>query len=200
LVSQHEPTEREPTPAQAESEDEQHRDPVADLRRHAAEFWSFLQHSWAAKLHGRLHAGKRVAITVAMGLCFLGAITVAMATAIVLALIGFTNGMTALLGGRAWLAQMIVGVGVLAMMAAALLILRGAILAKSRRSSVAQYEARAHEHRIRFQRDAAEAAEARLREGVSFAAGGTGGSGASSNGRRNKKRSGRLRQSERLDP
>jgi len=158
-------------------------DPIDDLKNHAAEFWAYLRHLAAAKWHGKVHSLRRLALAAALGAVVIGAGAVALATAVVLAIVGLSNGLTLLLGGRAWLAQLIVGLGVLALIALGLLIVRSAVLAKWRRATAAKFEARGHEQRIRFQRDVSDAAGAYLRERIPLGAGGAGGAGPEANGR-----------------
>lgn len=170
------------TPNSADSEKQPQHDPIADLKSHAAEMWAYVGHLVAAKFNARVHSIKRAALATALGMVVVGVSAVALATAVVLALVGFTNGLGILLGGRVWLAQIIVGVGMLGLMALTLLIIRNAMLKKWKLITAAKFEGRAHAQRIRFQRDVVDAAGAYLRERVSFGATGPRQPGPEANG------------------
>jgi hypothetical protein len=141
-------------------------DPIDDLKRHAAELWAYVRHLIAAKWNARVHSIKRIALAAVLTIVFLAAAGVALASAVVLALIGLTNGLTILVGGREWLAQISVGFGVLATIVGVLLIFRRAMLTRWKQITAAKFEGRAHEQRIRFQRDVVDAAGAYLRERI----------------------------------
>jgi len=144
--------------------------------------WAYVRHLVAAKWNARVHSMKRAALAAALGMIVVGASGVALVTAVVLALAGLANGLSILLGGRDWLAQLIVGIGVLGLMALVLLLIRNAVLKKWKRITAAKFEGRAHEQRIRFQRDVVDAAGAYLRERLSSRATGPSQPGPEANG------------------
>ena len=107
----------ESTSSSADSEKQPQHDPIADLKSHAAEMWGYARHLIAAKWNARVHSIKRAALAAVLGSVVVAAGAVALATAVVFVFMGLANGLSVLLGGRDWLAQLIVGAGVLGLMA-----------------------------------------------------------------------------------
>jgi hypothetical protein len=154
------------------------------LRGHAAELWAYLRHWGATKFDLKILALKRGALAFVIVLVGFFAAAVALATAVVLFLMGVVGGLTVALGGRAWLAQLVVAIGFLAFVFSVLLIARSRVLSRSRRATMDRYERKEHEQQLRFKRDMGDAAGQFFRDRVPAGARGAGEPGAASDGRR----------------
>jgi uncharacterized membrane protein len=75
---------------------------------------------------------------------------------VVLVMLGISNGLSALLGGRVWAGELIAGFGILFIIAAALGIAIGSAKSAAHRKTLEKYEQLRRDQKIAFERSAAE--------------------------------------------
>ncbi len=131
---------------------------VKAMLNRVAEMRAFAAHYSAARID-RLRLSMRDAAMTGAGLIVAGILAgAAGVVAIVLVLEGLTDGLTLLLDGRVWAAELIVGVVVLVILGAAGWLAYASANARLRRNRIAKYEARKTEQRLKFGRDVDSAA------------------------------------------
>lgn len=130
--------------------------PLAPLIENIAQLREFAAYYLSTRVDAVKLRLRRAAFAVALGL--VGVVTAAagLVMAVVLFLLGAARGLEALLGGRAWAGDLIVG-GAVIVGAVVVSYLVARILAKSsRRQTVERYERQRSAQRARFGRDASD--------------------------------------------
>jgi hypothetical protein len=97
---------------------------------------------------------RRVLVLAALGVVAALAFVTLVSAALVILLLGLAQGLGEMLGGRAWLGQVIAGAGVLVLVTAAIAVGLAALRRASFRRTVARYELRQARQRAAFGRDA----------------------------------------------
>lgn len=100
----------------------------------------------------RLRA-RRIGVTLVLGVVGGILAVVALSTAVVYVLRGVAGGVGELLGGRVWAGDLLTGLGILAMVAAAAYISLPRWMNTSRRKTVEKYELRRQKQRVAFGHD-----------------------------------------------
>ncbi|HEV3345218.1 MAG TPA: hypothetical protein VG125_32875 [Pirellulales bacterium] len=129
-------------------------DPVVRLRLQLDELQAYVRQQWAARTDRALLGLRRLALLAFLGIAALVAVAAWIVTAVVLFLKGASDGLGLLLGGRFWLASLIVGATALVLVAAAAMATYAVWAAASKQRTRIKYEHRQHEQRRRFGRTA----------------------------------------------
>lgn len=120
---------------------------IAEVREYAAHFFAARKDAARLKL-------RRVLVLAALGVVAALAFVTLVSAALVILLLGLAQGLGEMLGGRAWLGQVIAGAGVLVLVTAAIAVGLAALRRASFRRTVARYELRQARQRAAFGRDA----------------------------------------------
>jgi uncharacterized membrane protein len=120
------------------------------LQQQIEELQAYLAHFVSAKVDGFLLSARQIAVWTALGIIGLTALVGLVATAIVLLLIGAASGLGLLFGGQQWLVQVVVGGGLLLLLALGVFIGLRAWQHRSRQQKVQQYDERQLQQRAAF--------------------------------------------------
>ena len=126
------PGEQEPSPAEA----------LRRLQQQVGELQAYLTHFVSAKIDGFVLSARQLALWTALGVIGLTAAVGLVVTAVVLVLVGAADGFALLFGGRWWLGALVVGVGVLALLALGIFIGMRTLQNRWRQQKVQQYDER----------------------------------------------------------
>lgn len=126
------PGEQEPSPAEA----------LRRLQQQVGELQAYLTHFVSAKIDGLVLSARQLALWTALGVIGLTAAVGLVVTAVVLVLVGAADGFALLFGGRWWLGALVVGVGVLALLALGIFIGMRTLQNRWRQQKVQQYDER----------------------------------------------------------
>lgn len=135
-----------------------HDDPVARLRLQLNELQAYFRQQWAARTDRMLLGVRRLAVLAVVGIVVLLAAAAWVVTAVVLLLHGAAGGLTLALGGRSWLASLIVGASAMALVAIGVAAIYGSWVAASRKRTRQKYEHRQREQQRQFGHSARERA------------------------------------------
>jgi uncharacterized membrane protein len=133
------PGEQEPSPAEA----------FRRLQKQVEELQAYFAHFVSAKVDSAVLSARRLAVWAVLGIVGLIALTGLIVTAIVLALNGVANGL-AVLFGRLWLGQLVVGSGILILLVLSILIGVRTWQTRWRQQKVQQYDERQLQQRVAF--------------------------------------------------
>ena len=134
------PGEQEPSPPEA----------LRHLQQQIEELQAYFTHFVSAKIDGFLLSGRQIALWIVLGLMGLLALAGLVITAIVQLLSGAAVGFGLLCGGRLWLGQVIVGGGLLLLLALSIFIGMRTWQHRSRQQKVQQYDERQLQQRAAF--------------------------------------------------
>jgi len=134
------PGEQEPSPPEA----------LRRLQQQIEELQAYFTHFVSAKVDGFRLSGQKLALWIALGLIGLLALAALVITAIVLLLDGAAAGLGLLFGGRLWLGQVVVGGGLLILLALGIFIGMRAWQHRSLQQKVQQYDERQLQQRAAF--------------------------------------------------
>ena len=134
------PGEQEPSPAEA----------LRRLQQQVGELQAYLTHFVSAKIDGLVLSARQLALWTALGVIGLTAAVGLVVTAVVLVLVGAADGFALLFGGRWWLGALVVGVGVLALLALGIFIGMRTLQNRWRQQKVQQYDERQLQQRATF--------------------------------------------------
>ena len=129
-------------------------DPLARLRLQLDELQTYVRQQWAARTDRALVGLRRLVLFGLMGIAALLAAATWIVTAVVLFLLGASDGLATVLAGRLWLANLIVGGGALALVAIGAAATYYLWASASRQRTRIKYEHRQREQRRRFGRTA----------------------------------------------
>ena len=129
-------------------------DPLARLRLQLDELQTYVRQQWAARTDRALVGLRRLVFFAIVGGGALLAVAAWIVTAVVLFLVGATDGLRILLAGRLWLASLIVGAGALALVAIGAAATYYLWASASKQRTKSRYEHREREQRRRFGRTA----------------------------------------------
>jgi membrane protein implicated in regulation of membrane protease activity len=141
--------------------DEQERSPAEALRRlqqQVGELQAYVAHFVSAKVDGITLSIRQVAVWIVLGVVGLTALAGLLVTAIVLLCVGAAAGLALLFGGQLWLGQIVMGGGVLVLLALALFIGVRTWQRGWRQQKVQQYDERQLQQRAAFGRSVADRA------------------------------------------
>jgi hypothetical protein len=134
--------------------------PPADSFRQAmeqvGELKEYASHFLAAKIDGVKLSARKAAIYGALGVIALLAASTMLVTAVVLLLYGLAQAIAALLGGRMWAGNLIVGILVLSVTGVGAWLFVRRIFNASRKATVDRYERRLQRQRVQLGSDAAQ--------------------------------------------
>jgi len=133
-------------------------DPVGRLGEQFSELRAYAWQRCAAQLDRVSLEVRRAAILAVIGVVALLAAAAAVITAVVLLLNGVAGGIAELLGGRLWLAQLMVSGATLATMGLVFAVAYAGWARASRRKAKEKYERRTQEQRRRFGHSSADRA------------------------------------------
>jgi len=142
------PGEQEPSPPEA----------LHRLQQQIEELQAYFTHFVSAKVDGFLLSGRRIALWTALGIMGLLALAGLIISAIVLLLGGAAAGLGLLFGGQLWLGQVVVGGGLLSLLALSIFIGMRTWQNRSRQQKVQQYDERQLQQRTAFGRNVADRA------------------------------------------
>ena len=142
------PGEQEPSPPEA----------LRHLQQQIEELQAYFTHFVSAKVDGFVLSSRQIALWTALGILSLIALAGLIITAIVLLLGGAAAGFGLLFGGRLWLGQVVVGGGLLLLLALSILVGMRIWRHKSRQQKVQQYDERQLQQRAAFGRSVADRA------------------------------------------
>ena len=126
------PGEQEPSPAEA----------LRRLQQQVGELQAYVTHFVSAKIDGFVLSARQLALWAALGLVGLTAAVGLVVTAVVLVLVGATDGFARLFGGQWWLGALVVGVGTLVLLALGIFIGMRTWQSRWRQQKVQQYDER----------------------------------------------------------
>jgi hypothetical protein len=144
------PGEQEPSPAEA----------LRRLQQQIGELQAYFTHFVSAKVDGFMLSARQIAVWTALGIVGLTALVGFVVTAIVLLLGGVATGLGLLFGGHVWLGQVVVGGGLLILLALSIVIGLRILQNKSRQQKVQQYDERQLQQRAAFGHSVADRATA----------------------------------------
>jgi len=142
------PGEQEPSPPEA----------LHRLQQQIEELQAYFTHFVSAKVDGFLLSGRQLALWTPLGITGLLALAGLIITAIVLLLGGAAAGLGLLFGGQLWLGQVVVGGGLLSLLALSIFIGMRTWQNRSRQQKVQQYDERQLQQRTAFGRNVADRA------------------------------------------
>jgi len=148
------PGEQEPSPPEA----------LRRLQQQIEELQAYFTHFVSAKVDGFLLSSRQLALWTALGIMGLIALAGLIITTIVLLLSGAAAGFGLLFGGRLWLGQVVVGGGLLSLLALGILVGMRIWQHRSRQQKVQQYDERQLQQHAAFGRSVAD----RATEGASL--------------------------------
>ena len=119
---------------------------------------AYFTHFVSAKIDGFLLSSRQIALWTALGIMGLMALIGLIVTAIVLLLSGAAAGLGLLFGGQLWLGQVVVGGGLLILLALGIFIGMRTWQHRSRQQKVQQYDERQLQQRAAFGRSVADRA------------------------------------------
>src|SRR5262245_584167 len=128
------------------------------LLRQLEELRAYFTHFVNAKVDGFIVSARQLFVWATLGVVGLFALVGLVVTSIVLFLAGAAAGLGQLCGGRLWLGQLIVGGGLLALLALSILIGLRTWKSRSRRQKVQQYDERQLQQRAAFGHNVADRA------------------------------------------
>jgi len=131
---------------------------IQSLSRIFGEIREYLAYLIAAELDAVKLAVRSAVIYAVLGVVALLGAAAVVVTAVVLLLEGAAEGISAALNGRLWAGELIVSVGVLAIIVVSALVALGAVKRSSRRLTVEKYETRKRDQRTRLGEDVSERA------------------------------------------
>src|SRR4030095_12554802 len=126
------PGEQEPSPAEA----------LRRLQQQVGELKEYLTHFVSAKIHRFVLSAAHVARWAVLGVVGLTAAVGLVVTAVVLVLVGAADGLALLFGGRWWLGALVVGGGILVLLALGIFIGMRTWQSRWRQQKVQQYDER----------------------------------------------------------
>jgi len=144
------PGEQEPSPAEA----------LRRVQQQIGELQAYFAHFVSAKVNGLLLSVRQTIIWIVLGVVGLIALAGLLVTALVLLLDGAAVGLALLFGGRLWLGQIVVGGGVLVLLALAMFIGLRVWQNRSRQQRVQQYDERQLQQRTKYGHSVADRAGA----------------------------------------
>jgi len=142
------PGEQEPSPAEA----------LHLLQQQIEELQAYFTHFVRAKIDGVLLSARQLALWTMLGIMGLIALTGLIITAIVLLLSGAAAGLGLLFGGQLWLGQVVIGGGLLSLLALGALVAIRVWQHRSRQQKVQHYDERQLQQRAAFGRSVADRA------------------------------------------
>jgi len=119
---------------------------------------AYFTHFVSAKVDSFLFSSRQLALWTALGIMGLLALAGLIITAMVLLLGGAAAGLGLLFGGRLWLGQVVVGGGLLSLLALAIIVGMRTWQHRSRQQKVQQYDERQLQQRTAFGRNVADRA------------------------------------------
>ena len=125
-------------------------DPVARLRLQLDELQTYIRQQWAARTDRALLGLRRLILLASAGVVAIVAAGAWIVTSVVLFLLGASDGLSILLAGRLWLANLIVGAGAIVLLAIGTMVAWAGWAAASKRRTRTKYEHRQREQRRRF--------------------------------------------------
>jgi uncharacterized membrane protein len=126
------PDEQEPSPAEA----------LRLLQQQVGELQAYVTHFVSAKIDGLVLSARQLALWAVLGVVGLTAAVGLVVTAVVLVLVGAADGFAQLFGGRWWLGALVVGLGVLVLLALGIFIGMRTWQSRWRQQKVQQYDER----------------------------------------------------------
>jgi hypothetical protein len=126
------PGEQEPSPAEA----------LRRLQQQVGELQAYLTHFVSAKIDGLVLSARQLALWAVVGVVGLTAAMGLVVTAVVLVLVGAADGFAQLFGGRWWLGALVVGGGILVLLALGIFIGMRTWQSRWRQQKVQQYDER----------------------------------------------------------
>lgn len=129
-------------------------DPVARFRLQLNELQAYARQQWAARTDRMLLSFRRLAVLAAAGIVALFALAAAVITAVVQVMSGAAGVLATVLGDRLWLANLIVGGTVLALVAIGMVAMYAGWTRASKHRTKQKYERRQQEQRRQFGRSA----------------------------------------------
>lgn len=133
-------------------------DPIARLSEQFRELKTYASQRWAARIDRVSLEVRRAIMLAIIGAVVLLAAATGVVTAVVLLLSGAAGGIAELLGGRLWLANLIVSATTLGLVALIFVVAYAGWARASRRKAKEKYERRSQEQRRRFGHSAADRA------------------------------------------
>ena len=133
-------------------------DPLARLGAQFSELKAYAWQRWAARLDRVSLEVRRAVVLAALGAVALLAAAAGVVTAVVLLLSGAAGGVAQLVGGRLWLANLMVSAATLGLVAVVFAVVYAGWARASRRKAKEKYERRSQEQRRRFGHSAADRA------------------------------------------
>ena len=126
------PGKQEPTPPEA----------LRLLQQQVGELQAYVAHFVSAKIDGLILSARQLALWAALGVVGLIAAVGLVGTAVVLVLVGAADGFAQLFGGRWWLGALVVGGGILVLLALGIFIGMRTWQSRWRQQKVQQYDER----------------------------------------------------------
>lgn len=133
-------------------------DPIARLSEQFRELKTYASQRWAARIDRVSLELRRAMVLAVIGAVVLLAAATGVVTAVVLLLSGAAGGVAELVGGRLWLANLIVSATTLGLVALLFVVAYAGWARASRRKAKEKYERRSQEQRRRFGHSAADRA------------------------------------------
>jgi len=124
-----------------------------DLKLRIAEVREYVAYFVAVKADAIKLVVRTTVVYAAMGIIALLAVVAAVVTAVVMLLTGAAQAIGSALGGRMWLGDLIVGAGLLALLAIGVYIGVSSLTRSSRKNTVNKYESRQRAQQSQFGRD-----------------------------------------------
>ena len=134
------PGEQEPSPAEA----------LRRLQQQVRELQAYVTHFVSAKVDGMFLSARQLALWAVLGVVGLTAAVGLVVTAVVLVLVGAADGFALLFGGRWWLGALVVGGGILVLLALGIFIGMRILQSKWRQQKVQQYDERQLQQQATF--------------------------------------------------
>jgi hypothetical protein len=142
------PDEQEPSPAEA----------LHRLQQQLEALQAYFTHFVRAKIDGLLLSARQLALWTVLGMMGLIALTGLIITAIILLLSGAAAGLGLLFGGRLWLGQVVIGGGLLLLLALSVFVAIRVWQHRSHQQKVQHYDERQLQQRAAFGRSVADRA------------------------------------------